>query len=78
MIAEIQNSKAPKEFFRHGLELIGVMKEFFRMYSVVNGFPGQPGKNQENDHGYAMTQDNSENSYKNSNNHAEGEDDAQI
>ena len=68
MIAEIQNSKAQKQFFQRGIEMMSVMKEFFRMYSLLNGFPRQPDGNDRGDHGYAMTEEGGENNSSNTNN----------
>ena len=62
MIAEIKNSKAQEEFFKRGIEMMGVMKEFFRIYAAVNKFPSATDEEGNFDHGYAMpsqaTEDN--------------------
>ena len=55
LISEIKNSKAQEQFYKRGLEMMGVMKEFFRMYAQANNFPG-PIANVQGEHAYAMTQ----------------------
>ena len=79
MIAEIKNSKAQEEFFKRGIKMMGVMKEFFRMYALTNHFPGPIGENQQGEHTYAMAEQSGENTSTNNNeNEKEGDDDPQM
>ena len=45
--------------------MMGVMKEFFRMYAQANNFPGTIA-NDQGDHGYAMTQQSDQGNLNNS------------
>ena len=71
MISEIKNSKAQEEFFKRGIEMMGVMKEFFRMYAQVHQFPG-PLENVQGEHGYAMTQQSDHDNTNNDDGDADG------
>ena len=72
MIQEIKNSKAQEMFYKCGIEMMGVMKEFFRAYTAVNNFPGQEGL--QGDHGYAMPDTGAEQNQQNNTGDTDGED----
>ena len=58
MIHEIARAHAERRFYRHGMTFMSTIKEFLRMFAAQNGMQF-PGNASNNEHAYAMTQNDS-------------------